>query len=81
MSSPHDELLRIDLEIRRTRLALEDLDVDVGDAPARVGDRDSLRVARLKERLTVLRRDRARALAAADRVLVPAPDRSRGNLH
>jgi hypothetical protein len=71
------ELARIDLEIRRLHGALAELHVIVDDTPPRVGPRDSLRVARLKERLLGLQRDRARTLRTIDRDGggIPAPVR------
>lgn len=63
------ELARIDLEIGRTRRSLARLGVVVSDAAApRVGSRDSLRVAHLKERLILLLRERSRsAILSGDR--------------
>jgi hypothetical protein len=75
------ELLRIDLEIRRVHHALADLHVVVGDTPPLVGPRDSLRVARLKERLLGLQRDRARAVGTIGRGDDGSSAQPRGNLH
>ena len=58
------ELARIDLEIERIRLALASLHIAADGDSLRVGPRDSLRVAHLKERLIRLQRERRRALFA-----------------
>ena len=81
MSTPDAELARIDLEIRRIHRALADLHVVVDDIPLRVGPRDSLRVARLKERLLGLQRDRARTLLIHGRNVDESPLQPRGGLH
>ncbi len=81
MPSQHDELSRIDLEIRRTHLDLAKLNVVVVDSTPRVGPRDSLRVARLKERLLVLQKERSRMLAATGPHAGPAPEQTHGRLH